>query len=146
MIATTDGTREPELLARNYDEMWLGFFLSWSRDGKTLVFSSDPEPDDFDAKYTLYSIDVSSGSITPLTDERFAEIGSIRWTPDGSNLIFVAKRGRGENRIWLLEPAGGDLRAITSDVLFYGIRVGHHGRWRHACRRRLGKKRGTGPV
>jgi len=120
VIATTDGTREQELLARNYDEMWLGFFLSWSRDGKTLVFSSDPEPDDFDAKYTLYSIDVSSGSITPLTDERFAEIGSIRWTPDGSNLIFVAKRGRGENRIWLLEPAGGDLRAITSDVLFYG--------------------------
>jgi Tol biopolymer transport system component len=41
-----------------------------------------------------------------------ARDGSPRWSPDGKRIAFHSDRG-GAGRIWLLEPATGDVRPIT---------------------------------
>ena len=44
----------------------------------------------------------------------------MSWTGDGRNLVFVAKRPRGNNQLYLMDYPSGEVRQITNDLQSYG--------------------------
>jgi Tol biopolymer transport system component len=92
--------------------------VAWSPDGRALAFSgvrggiSD-----------LYVLDLATGSVTQLTDDRYADLQPA-WSPDGATLAFVTDRGRetdlGSLRYGLHQVALLDLstRALRPLALF----------------------------
>lgn len=61
--------------------------LAWSPDGNSIAFSGT-----YGGIGNLYMLNVASGKVTQLTDDRYAEI-QPDWSPDGSTIAFATDRG-----------------------------------------------------
>jgi Tol biopolymer transport system component len=61
--------------------------IAWSPDGKTIAFSGQ-----HGGLSDLYLIDLASGSVRQLTDDRYADIQPT-WSPDGRTIAFSTDRG-----------------------------------------------------
>jgi Tol biopolymer transport system component/DNA-binding winged helix-turn-helix (wHTH) protein len=120
MIAALDGSAEQARLTYVSHEFNTSFGLTWSPDGNVIAVNADTEPDDSVEKVTIFGIDVNSGAIKSLTSEQFSSMGKTCWTTDGRNLVFVAKRPRGENKLYLMDYPSGAVRQITNDLESYG--------------------------
>ena len=114
------GGDEQWLLTRAYNELKFGFSTAWSPDGSSIAFTGDSEPDDVVTSLTIFGVDANSGGTRPLTTERFSGVGKMSWTGDGRDLVFVAKRPRDENSLYLLDYSSGEVRHITNDLQSYG--------------------------
>ena len=79
--------------------------LDVSPDGQTIVF---------DLLGDLYSIPISGGTATRLTDG-IAHDMQPRFSPDGSRIVFVSDRS-GDDNVWLLSPENGEARPLTTGV------------------------------
>jgi dipeptidyl aminopeptidase/acylaminoacyl peptidase len=98
--------------------------LSWSPDGKTLLFTRVPESSfgAFDQS-RVQVLDVESGEIAPLTSDDQFSTRATR-SPDGSRVAFWRPRDgdfNNENEILVMSAAGGAAtdvtRAIDRDIL-----------------------------
>ncbi len=74
-----------------------------SPDGATIVF---------DLLGDLYTIPLTGGDATPLT-EGMAYDNQPRYSPDGSEVVFVSDRDGAEN-LWLIDVASGETRQLTN--------------------------------
>ncbi len=91
----------------------------FSRDGRTVAFAvgqSQNQGNDFG----LAEIDVESGAERELTPERFFNIKSLTWLPDGNSLLITAARIPTKHfRIWEVSVSSGSARALTNDSESY---------------------------
>jgi Tol biopolymer transport system component len=69
---------------------------SFSPDGNQLVFIGIDG-----GRSDLYMIDLPSGELKRLTEDRFAELHP-QWSPDGERIVFATDRGRGTDEAQLL--------------------------------------------
>ncbi len=79
---------------------WLS--LDVSPDGRTVLF---------DLLGDLYTVPIGGGDATRLTDGLAFDF-QARYSPDGTEVVFVSDRSGGEN-LWLLELASGDTTQVT---------------------------------
>ena len=76
---------------------------AWSPDGRQIVMSGNRG-----GVTDLYVVDVESGRVEQLTDDRYADLQPV-WSPDGRTIAFVTDR------------AGTDLDALTYGPLKIGL-------------------------
>ncbi|HLJ73102.1 MAG TPA: hypothetical protein VKU62_00855, partial [Thermoanaerobaculia bacterium] len=87
-----------------------------SPDGKTIaciVSHANVKDDRWDEELTL--VDVGGGAMRPITYERRG-VASPRWSPDGSQLAFLANATNerdAKRQLWIVSMRGGDPRRIT---------------------------------
>lgn len=98
--------------------------LSWSPDGKSVLFSRVPNTRDGDAyRSEIVRLDVASGSVTPLTG-RDAFEGFANYSPDGTKIAYLYSRGGDPNNVndvFLSDAAGGpgiDISAKLDRAIF----------------------------
>jgi dipeptidyl aminopeptidase/acylaminoacyl peptidase len=93
--------------------------ISWSPDGKWLLFTRQehPHPGDSDLT-TLQVLNVEAGEIRKLTKhEKFESVGLF--SPDGSRVAYWYSRDgdpNNENEIYLTQAAGGDGTDLTRSI------------------------------
>ena len=85
---------------------------NWSPDGQTIIVSATRG-----GISDLYAVDVRSGDVRQLTDDRYADLQPV-YSPDGRTVAFVSDREvtdlqqlrYGDHRIFLLDVASGAIR------------------------------------
>jgi Tol biopolymer transport system component len=93
---------------------------AWSPDGKLIAIGYSSEPGM--KNITVTAVSVVDGSIIPLTDERWPDVGRVAWLPDGSGLVFTARAELNDlgNQVWYLSYPDGKVHRITNDLNRYG--------------------------
>jgi Tol biopolymer transport system component len=99
-------------------------FLDWSPDGKTLVYSAIDTKDGVGYGDDLFLIDLATGGITQLTDDRLSDTFPA-FSPDGQWIAFSHSNGRADD-IFIISVDGTETRQITE--LDYGM-VAHSPVW-----------------
>jgi dipeptidyl aminopeptidase/acylaminoacyl peptidase len=94
--------------------------ISWSLDGKSIVFTKMPNAYDADSDFAVIcKLDVASGSIAPLTSHGKYE-GFGEYSPDGTRVAYwYPQNGDNSavNEIYVAPASGGDGTDVTSDVI-----------------------------
>lgn len=115
------------------------FVSSWdiSRDGKTLVLSSDRV-----SGMRLWTLPAAGGEMVPLTNGGSNE-NFPRWSPDGEQVVFTSSRG-GSVDVWTMPAAGGAARQLSrmdgpeylpawspdgKEIVFNSARTGNSDLW-----------------
>ena len=79
----------------------------------TIAFQSDkPGPDNPDGRMHIFTIDLGSGKVTPLTSGRNHNDGSPRWSPDGTKIAFKSSRG-GNWDAYVMNADGSNVIRLT---------------------------------
>lgn len=96
--------------------------LDWSPDGHRIAFVSDRSPDPDNAYANdLWTVEVTTGQVTRLTDTPSAEFAPV-WSPDGKQLAFPAWRRphntkdspAEDTHAWVMSADGGVARPIAA--------------------------------
>jgi dipeptidyl aminopeptidase/acylaminoacyl peptidase len=95
--------------------------LSWTPDGRTLLFSSNRSPnwalEGFNTE--VYALDLASGSITALTRRNGPDNEPVV-SPDGRLIAYTGfddkERSYENNRLYVMERDGGSPRALTASL------------------------------
>ncbi|MEW6129028.1 MAG: protein kinase [Acidobacteriota bacterium] len=118
LIANADGTGERVIVERNRAE---GFTYdpAWSPDGKTIVcWVNDAIPDI--QEFSLVSINVADGAMSPLGSTKWRWPNPLRWMPDGKELLVNAIAHAGEwFQIFRVAFPSGDIERVTNDFYKY---------------------------
>ncbi len=125
------------------DGKWIAFTLSVPR-------RADEEPGG--AYSELYVASVETGEIRPFITGK-VNINSPRWSPDGSAIAFLTRRGKdAKTQVWLIPFDGGESHQVThapSGVLFFrwhpsGKKIGYISATPPTEREKALKKKGYG--
>jgi Tol biopolymer transport system component/DNA-binding winged helix-turn-helix (wHTH) protein len=113
-LANADGTEAHRLAAHKLEGGGDTCSPAWSPDGKLIVCAWGTDADN---SMNLFGIRVADGTISPLLEKKWDEIGEAVWLPDGSGL-FIAARELGSElfQIWLVRYPTGEVRRITNDT------------------------------
>jgi dipeptidyl aminopeptidase/acylaminoacyl peptidase len=95
--------------------------LSWTPDGRTLLFSSNRSPnwalEGFNSE--VYALDVASGAIAALTSRNGPDSEPVV-SPDGRLVAYTGfddrERGYENNRLYVMERDGGSPRVLTASL------------------------------
>jgi dipeptidyl aminopeptidase/acylaminoacyl peptidase len=94
--------------------------ISWSADGKSIVFTKMPNAYDADSDSAIVcALDVASGKITALTSHGKYE-GFGEYSPDGTHIAYWFPQNGDEaavTEIYVAPASGGDGADVTSDVI-----------------------------
>ena len=94
-----NGTRPPQVAT----------FLPYKRDGSGMTVGR---------RTHLYAIDADGGELHALTEGDF-DVTSGAWSPDGTQLAFLRKRGgrmRHRTDLWLADAQGGGARRVVDEL------------------------------
>lgn len=83
----------------------------WSPDGSRILFLRDPD-DGINFNTDMYVVGVDGGGVTRLT---YDGAHGHRWSPNGARIAFQGSGEQGKSDIYLINPDGTDLQAITND-------------------------------
>ncbi len=96
--------------------------VSVSPDGQTLAIVSNLTSGSLDE--FVFTVPIAGGTPTPLTSALQGDVDHVaRFTPDGSNLIFVANSGVGFNQFYKVPVASGSPSLISSDRVSTSFRL-----------------------
>ena len=100
MVVNADGTGR----RRVGTLLDIGDRAEWSPDGRSILVASQGR---------LYSVDVATGSATPLAikDQPDARLGGATWSPDGTRILF--KKYGGGAVIYTMRLDGTDLVQVS---------------------------------
>jgi Tol biopolymer transport system component/tRNA A-37 threonylcarbamoyl transferase component Bud32 len=121
MLAGSGGGNERRLWSGKIGELWLSNAgPSWSPDGSQIAAAFLSIEGGFHGFPGV--VDVASGSMRPLTAQRWGGVYRLHWLPDGSGLVFSASQSLGSDarQLWFLSLPGGAARRITNDLNQYG--------------------------
>jgi hypothetical protein len=107
-ILANDTGSEPTLVT---DEPGIEPYLSWSPDGKYLLFSKIRFGDHGDLVYDIYRCDAESGDLNRISSNERLEYPD--WSPDGSTIV-AAQFERSGSDLVLLDANGQHLRHLTT--------------------------------
>lgn len=120
--AAIDGSGEEQII-KSFDdrETVISGVPAFSPDGRALSFSMAVAGSDFNKpQFSLYVVDLASGSTSKLSEEKWLEIGKTVWLPDNSGLLFIGRRPRNGGQIYTLSYPAGELGQITDELNYYG--------------------------
>jgi Tol biopolymer transport system component len=105
-VMNVNGSND-QVVARTRDMLPNGVPISWSPDGREIVFSS--------GRSTLSIADIASGQVTtPMPGFR---VDAVAWDPIGPLIAFAGRRLEDPNsafeQVWVVRPDGTDLRLVT---------------------------------
>ncbi len=124
IIASLDGSaQERTILTFDWDKASVDGVPAFSPDGKRLAFVFANEPSaigTLPARGEVFTVEISSGEIKKLSQDKWLNIGMMNWMPDASGVVFVGRRERGRNQMYFLSYPEGQLAAITNDLSGYG--------------------------
>ena len=90
---------------------------SWSPDGRTIAFTTDRFTTDLTllrfGAYRIGLLDIESGTITAAPAVAYNQLGPA-WSPDGSDLYFIADPD-GVSNLFRLSRADGDVFQVTHE-------------------------------
>lgn len=117
MIADADGGSERKILTRPSPIRISD--NQFSPDGKSIAFASG-NSDNGANEFRLSKIDLATRAEIELSPHRFFNIKSLKWLPDGENLLAAAMQPPdGKSRIWQISVATGEARPVTKDAANY---------------------------
>jgi hypothetical protein len=87
--------------------------MDWSPDGALLAFGAV----DGQGTKRLYTLDVGSGTLTPITDGSAIDDERPVFSPDGSEILFVGGLDTCKANYYAIRPDGTDRRQLTNDDL-----------------------------
>jgi Tol biopolymer transport system component len=98
--------------------------LSWSPDGKTLLFDAiiPSSPESSKSDYDIYSVSLDSHEVRRLTSYPADEVFPV-WAPQGDKIAFVSNKD-GNWDIYVMDVDGSNILKLTSnsaDDGFHGI-------------------------
>jgi Tol biopolymer transport system component/tRNA A-37 threonylcarbamoyl transferase component Bud32 len=119
LIANADGSGEHVLVERRGFNP--GFpTVSWSADGKTVVFVS-PEVQNNASQYVLYTASVQTGELRELHSFSL-EARAVAWLPDGHGVLVVARDPQnGRAQVWFVSYPRGEVSRFTNDLTDYQL-------------------------
>ena len=93
--------------------------LQWSPDGNRLAVSAAPSSlvDDFYTSQRIYIVDANTLQVTGEIDHK-AKMGSLKWSPDGKRIAFIAGEDQHdpiEGRLFIAEATGGKPNILQRD-------------------------------
>jgi len=117
-IAKADGSDERLLATRPYRDQFIG--VAWSRDGKTVAFTTSEATKKL--RSSLWAASVADGSVREIYSTSHP-IGRPRWLPDGSGLLVPIENAGEPSRgqLWLISYPRGEARRLTNDLMDYQL-------------------------
>lgn len=90
----------------------------FSPDGKSIAFGVG-ESRTYASHFSLSAVDIDTGQVRQLTNEKFFNIEHIAWLPDGQGLLMTARQPPDKHfRIWQVSSAG-EASPLTDDSQTY---------------------------
>ena len=112
-VANVDGRDERRLVTRG-QPIRIGD-NEFSTDGRSIAFAAGQSRTGSD-DFQLFQVDVSSGTESAITSERFFNIKSIEWLPGGDELLFTARPHTQQKfSIWKASISTGSAAQLTRD-------------------------------
>jgi Tol biopolymer transport system component len=120
VVTRRDGSEPRTLHAGRVGDNWANpSSVAWSRDGKVIAAAYRTREDGLLMSPVV--IDVASGKLDRLTNQRWATMARTVWLHDGSGFVFAARQGfDSESQLWLVSYPGGEVKRITNDLHDYG--------------------------
>lgn len=125
IVASTDG-KDARALAVGDENRDIFHPIAWSPDGKKIACGLAVRREG--PRYeTVITVNADSGVKQPMTAQRWASIGQLRWLPDGSGLIILASEPTvtsessitAHRQLWRLSLPGGEALRLTNDLNSY---------------------------
>ena len=114
MIANTDGSGEPQVLARRTPPEVFRAGCAWSPDGERLACTGG-DNQLFGQMYPVI-VSVADGSTTTMTSRQWNHIGQKQWIADGSGFVMDAVGNAGVGpQLWYVSYPAGDARQVYSN-------------------------------
>ena len=94
--------------------------VNWSPDGKRLAAVLFDPKDQNGLGAVLAEIDVNTGKLSPMANNRWRSIDDAVWLPDGSGLLLAAfPKTALPNQVWLVSYPSGARTKISNDLNDY---------------------------
>lgn len=92
----------------------------WSPDGATIAVAASTREDGSSCE--IYTVNVESGAIKPLTAESWGSILGLVWQDDGSGLIAAARErsSLASSQLWQISFPDGAAQKLLADLSLYG--------------------------
>ena len=117
-VVSADGGAPRQLTFGDFND---GGPLSWSRDGRAIVFATnrradwEREPNDSD----IHSVDVASGALTQLT-RRYGPDAAPAVSPDGARIAYLGyddkRRSHEPAQLYVMDRDGSNPRSLTASL------------------------------
>jgi acylaminoacyl-peptidase len=123
-VIAADGGAVRQLTSGAFDQPAATFAperLSWSPDGKSLVFAANRHPDgEFNPLDTeVYELTVADRSLKPLTDRRGPDSSPVV-SPDGKHIAYIGfddrQQGHQTTRLYVMDRDGKNSRVLTEKL------------------------------
>lgn len=92
----------------NIEVIGEGTGADWSPDGRRIAFIKD--------RTDIYTMHTDGGNVKKIAQSP-VEVGLLRWSPNGKQLLISTYTNDGDNHIYIVDSDGGDLELIRESAL-----------------------------
>jgi Tol biopolymer transport system component len=118
VVANVDGSGERVVASSRAPDIFELQRPSWSPDGMRVALARQSLRAGGAAG--VVTVDVGSGTVSPLGDQSWANLGGVAWLADGRGLVTTAtEKGAMNRQVWRIAYPGGAKTRITNDLTNY---------------------------